>query len=557
MNYANTYQDELLELHHRRVYHITVVGGLLMMLSAILDYLVVPALFQEFIGYRLTIVGFSIVLLFLNYLDTEQRHATMIGFTEYLFIAAILLFLIYRTGGTTSPYYVGLILTMTIYSTLAPLTAIQSMFSCFFVVFCYAITLQIGQDSFSYSLDIFSNLFFMICFVLIIATQSWTDTTGRKNEYQLRIQEDQANKELSRHVVILEDEVAKRTVEQAATEERYRLLFDQIADDVVVLTPEGTILQSNESFDTNYLPAESNNSPSFFEIVRQSDQKVLKNVFTNIITSGLPVQACKLSLVRNDSSTCDTEINLSLITRNQTDLGILLVIRDISTRIHLEERLRVSLNLKKHTESAAIMALSKLSEYRDVTPGKHLERIREYSKILAIQLARHQDFIKIIDPDFIQDIYHAAILHDIGKVSIPDQLLGNTTPVTDEEKEIIRRHTIAGGDVIKEMEEESQQNSFLTMAKDIAYFHHERWDGNGYPSGLREENIPLSARILALADSYEEMTTSCHDNIPSSHEIAAKAIINNSEFHFDSRIVEAFFLRQEEFKLIRTKFAET
>jgi PAS domain S-box-containing protein len=395
----------------------------------------------------------------------------------------------------------------------------------------------------------------VICFVFIIATQSWAESKAREKEFQLRQQELEANDKLSGHVAILEEEVKKRTLIQAATEERYRLLFDQIADDVAVLTEDSTILECNRTFKANYLSDDVDKETSFFQIVTFHDRETLKNLINNTLITGKHVRSCPLSLIKSDGSTCETEINISLVARNKEELGILLVIRDISTRQLLEKRLFSSLKLKKQTENAAIMSLAKLSEYRDVTPKNHLERIREYCRVLAIQLSRQKDFIKTISSDFIQDIYHAAVLHDIGKVSIPDALWDKRHSLTALEEAKIRSHTRVGGDVIKKMEEAGQENSFLSMAKDIAYFHHERWDGNGFPYGLKVDEIPLAARIMAVADTYEELTAACKAQDPICHEKATEVIMKSIGLEFDPRIAEALFLRQEEFKLIRKKFA--
>lgn len=550
-----TYKKELRDLHHRRVYLITLVGGILTILFGILDYIIIPERFSEVFDYRIAVAVLSIVLLIFNYLDKRQKNAALIGFTEYLLVSFVFLLIIYHMGGD-SPYYVGIIVAMTIYSTLAPLTAIQTILSGLFIVLCYAISIQLSISSQAgFSPEIFNNLFFMICFVFIIATQSWAESNARENEFQLRQQELEANRKLSHHVDILEEEVKKRTLLQAATEERYRLLFEQIADDVVVLADDAEIIHYNHTFEENYLSSNVVEVASFYQIVTSQDRKTLKNLLNNVLATEKPVRSCTLSLIKSDGSTCETEINISLVARNNEKPGILLVIRDISTRQHLEKRLFSSLELKKQTENAAIMSLAKLSEFRDVTPKNHLERIREFCRILAIQLSRQKDFIKTISPFFIQDIYHAAILHDIGKVSIPDALWDKRHSLTALEEAKIRSHTIVGGDVIKKMEESGQENSFLSMAKDIAYFHHERWDGNGFPHGLKEDEIPLAARIMAVADTYEELTTACKAQDKTCHEKATEVIMKSSGLEFDPRVVEALFLRQEEFKLIRKKFA--
>lgn len=550
-----TYQEELRDLHHRRVYHITLIGGLLTILFAILDYIIIPEHFSDFLDYRIAVAVLSIVLLIFNYLDKRQKNSVLIGFTEYLLISFVFLLIIYHLGGD-SPYYVGMIVAMTIYSTLAPLTAVQTILSGLFMVLCYGISIQLSNSSqTAFSPEVFNNLFFMICFVFIIATQSWAESNARENEFQLRQQELEANEKLSHHVAILEEEVKKRTILQAATEERYRLLFEQIADDVVVLTDDAEIIHYNHSFEEHYLSGTVAKVTSFYQIVTFQDRKTIKNLLNNVQATERPVRSCTLSLIKSDGSTCQTELNISLVARNMENPGILLVIRDISTRQHLEKRLFSSLKLKKQTENAAIMSLAKLSEFRDVTPKNHLERIREFCRVLAIQLSRQKDFIKAISPDFIQDIYHAAILHDIGKVSIPDALWDKRHSLTALEEAKIRSHTIVGGDVIKKMEESGQENSFLSMAKDIAYFHHERWDGNGFPYGLKEDEIPLAARILAVADAYEELTSACAAQDQTCHEKATEVIMKSIGLEFDPRVVEALFLRQEEFKLIRKKFA--
>lgn len=557
MTTIKTYREELQELYHRRIYHITLTGGCLMILFGLLDYLVVPDLFNQFASYRVAVAVCSLALLITNYYDKKKKYAPLIGFTEYVLIALILVIMIYQMGGVASPYYVGLLVAIAIYATLAPLTAMQTLLCGLFIIVCYGVSVQ-SQSSqwFSVSLELFNNLFFMTCFIFIIATQSFTDTVARKREYRLRRQEQNANEELARHSIILEQEVEKRTLEREATEKRYRLLFNQIGDDVVFLNKRGEVLECNESFENNYNGHGGKKSP-LQDIVLPEDHQLLNNLLHNILSYGKPVQGAKFSLKKTNGSICEVEANLSLVTRNHGKRGVLLIMRDLTMRKHLENKLVTSLKLKKQTESAAIMALAKLSEYREFTPEKHLERIREYCQILASQLSGHKEFESEIKENYIQDIYHASILHDIGKVAIPDALLQKTGPLTSLETETIRKHTLLGGDVLQEMEKESQKNSFLPMAKDIAYFHHERWDGTGYPKGLRKNEIPLAARIMALVDLYEELTTVSGTGRQQSHEDAVESIINNSNLSLDPRVVEAFFLCQEEFRKIYVKYTTT
>jgi PAS domain S-box-containing protein len=396
----------------------------------------------------------------------------------------------------------------------------------------------------------------LICFVLIIATQSWVDTKAHKREYQLRREENKAADELADHAVTLEEEVLKRSKEQAASEERYHRLFDQIADDVVVIDQNGKILKSNSNFENHYADKDAATELSFFDITLERQQKNIKKTIAEMVSEQKPLSAYQLCLIKNDKTVIDAEINGNLLIRNEVVVGLLLIIRDISTRKILEEKLIESLERKKKTETAAILALAKLSEFKDVMADNHLERIREYCKILVAELSNYTGLQEVINSTYKDDIYVACILHDIGKVAIPDNLLGQKTSLQDQELDQIRKHTIIGGDIIKEMEKESEGSGFLSMAKHIAYFHHERWDGKGYPYGLTGREIPLAARIMAVADTYEEMTvgTGEYDEMVT-HEDAVVYIENNKGLQFDPIIVEALLARQQEYNAVRQKFS--
>lgn len=551
-----SYHEELQNLHHRRVYYILLAGAGLLLLFSLLDKVIAPAYFNEFLLCRLFAVFIGITLLIFNYKDTEKKYPLVTGFIGYLCVTIVILAMVYRMGGASSPYYVGLILAMTIHATFAPLTTGQTLNSGFLLICFYGITILFSQPlTQALPLELFANLFFMVCFVLIIATQSWADTKGRKAEHSLRLLEDEAAEQLTRQAAVLEAEVEKRSKEQTALEERYRLLFDQIADDVILINLDGEILQANHNFDEHYTKGDSSDGLTLYDIATQKHHSEIRAILYDTVSKGQPINNARIHLMRKDATIAEAEMNGNLLLREQGHAGILLVIRDISTRKQMERRLIQSLEVKKRTETAAILALAKLSEFRDVSSGHHLERIREYCKILATELAKTGELSDVITPTYIEDIYHASILHDIGKVATPDKLLHRITPLQEHEVDIIRRHTIIGGDVIREMEDESQGSGFLDMAKYIAYFHHERWDGRGYPYGLRRREIPLAARIMALADFYEEMTAVTPDNPEVlNHEHVKEAIIKEVGLHFDPMVVEAFMNRYEEFDAVRSKF---
>jgi PAS domain S-box-containing protein len=521
------------------------------------DLVIAPEYFIEFFIYRIVVAVVGVMLLIANYYDRSHKHALLLGFVGYICCSLAIVTMIHRMGGVASPYYVGLIITITIYSTLAPLTLAQTLGSGFILISFYFITIFFTHSwPPPYPIEFFTKLFFLTCFVLIIATQSWVDTKAHKREYQLRREENKAADELAGHAVILEEEVLKRSKEQAASEERYHRLFDQIADDVVVIDQNGKILKSNSSFENHYADKDAATELSFFDITLERQKNNIKKTIAEMVADQKPLSAYQLCLIKNDKTVIDAEINGNLLIRNEVVVGLLLIVRDISTRKILAEKLIQSLERKKKTETAAILALAKLSEFKDVMADNHLERIREYCKILVAELSNYTGLQEVINSTYKDDIYVACILHDIGKVAIPDHLLGQKTSLQDQELDQIRKHTIIGGDIIKEMEKESEGSGFLSMAKHIAYFHHERWDGKGYPYGLTGREIPLAARIMAVADTYEEMTvgTGEYDDMVT-HEDAVVYIENSKGRQFDPIIVEAFLARQQEYNAVRQKFS--
>ena len=223
----------------------------------------------------------------------------------------------------------------------------------------------------------------------------------------------------------------------------------------------------------------------------------------------------------------------------------------INKRKQAERDLLDSYRKLQNARMATILGLAKLAEYRDEGTGTHLERIREYAKIIAQELAKNIKYRNVITPDYIEDIYQSAILHDIGKVGIPDAVLLKPDKLTDKEFEIIKRHTILGGDAIKAIENRIEGRSFLEMGKEIAYNHHEKWDGSGYPAGLKGDEIPLSARIVALADVYDALTTERFYKRGYTHEKSSQIIIDLKAVHFDPAIVDVFLQLEDEFTRIR------
>jgi putative two-component system response regulator len=233
------------------------------------------------------------------------------------------------------------------------------------------------------------------------------------------------------------------------------------------------------------------------------------------------------------------------------------VLRDKADWLETEVRNR-TLDLKKIKE-AAIVALASLAETRDNETGNHIRRTQNYVRALAEQLSTHPDFAEVLDEETIQLLYQSAPLHDIGKVGIPDAILLKPGKHTHEEFEIMKSHATLGAEAIVVAEEvlEDSEKSFLRFAREIAQTHHEKWDGSGYPNGLKGEEIPLSGRLMAVADVYDALISKRVYKPAFPHEKAMAIIREGSGAHFDARIVEALDAIEERFIEIATEFADS
>lgn len=208
------------------------------------------------------------------------------------------------------------------------------------------------------------------------------------------------------------------------------------------------------------------------------------------------------------------------------------------------------------TRDVTILALAGLAEKRDPETGFHLERTRHYVRILAERLTTHPRFAPFLTAQAIDRLFKSAPLHDIGKVGVPDAILLKPDKLTPEEFEAIKQHTTYGGDALRAADEKLGFDSFLSMGKEIAYYHHERWDGQGYPFGLSGEDIPWPARLMAVADVYDALTSRRPYKEPWPHEQARDEIARLRGDHLDPDVVDAFLAAQESFQHVAREFDE-
>lgn len=209
-------------------------------------------------------------------------------------------------------------------------------------------------------------------------------------------------------------------------------------------------------------------------------------------------------------------------------------------------------------QDVTILAMASLAETRDNETGNHIRRTQHYVRVLARHLQSHPRFAGRLTDAYIDTLYKSAPLHDIGKVGIPDCILLKPGRFTPEEFEIMKTHTTLGRDAILHAEKQlGMEVDFLACAKEIAYSHQEKWDGSGYPQGLAGEAIPLSARLMALADVYDALISRRVYKEAMSHAEATGIITAGRGSHFDPDVVDAFLAIQAEFQAIASRYADS
>ena len=248
-------------------------------------------------------------------------------------------------------------------------------------------------------------------------------------------------------------------------------------------------------------------------------------------------------------------------------LGVLIDVTEyVEANAQLQENLtyQQSINRKlssaasvlRKTQATAMKSLAKLAEYRDKETGGHLQRICEYMRLVTAQIQEHQPYSFQVASGYPHDIYLSGMLHDIGKVGVPDQILLKPGPLDETEWTVMKRHTEWGHSILTQADHELGEQSFLTLASRIARNHHEWWDGSGYPDGLRGEAIPLSARVGAVADVYDALTSRRPYKEAWTHDQAVEEIRGLSARQFDPVIVDIFTRLEDQFRDVRTQFPD-
>jgi PAS domain S-box-containing protein len=351
----------------------------------------------------------------------------------------------------------------------------------------------------------------------------------------------------------------RKKVEQALkeSEEKYRTILESMEEGYYEVDFDSNFTFVNDSMGSilGYPKAEML-AVNYRDFMDEKNARIVTDNFATCRRTGKSVKAFDCEFNKDDM-VLFIEASVSLLKDSKdTPIGFRGIIRDRTEKKKLEMNLIESYKNLQEARVATILGLAKLAEYRDEGTGTHLERIREYAKLLAQEMGKIPELADYITPEYIDDIFQSSILHDIGKVGIPDVILLKPGRLTAEEFEVIKRHATLGGDAIQAIQSRIKESSFLLMGKEIAYHHHEKWDGSGYPRGLKGDGIPLSARIVALADVYDALTTKRFYKEAYSHEKSKQIILNLKDSHFDPQVVEAFVKLENAFNRVRKEKLE-
>ncbi len=248
-----------------------------------------------------------------------------------------------------------------------------------------------------------------------------------------------------------------------------------------------------------------------------------------------------------------------IISGNSLAVSALLMVSSsiIIERLHLTlDQLNSNIKELELTQYATMEIMATLAEFRDTETGDHILRTQSYVLVIANHLSLYPHYYTLLTPEYIKCLGKSATLHDIGKIGVPDNILLKQGKLTSKEFEIMKKHTIYGRDALLNSQKRFGDNYFLALAAEIAYTHQERWDGSGYPEALRDTQIPLSGRIMAVADVYDALMSTRPYKKAFSHEEAINYLEKNSGILFDPEIIELLPKIGAEFKAINSTFMD-
>lgn len=335
----------------------------------------------------------------------------------------------------------------------------------------------------------------------------------------------------------------------------FKDIFQSLTDAIVITDSEGKIVSANSALYplTGYEEEEIRNKTPGILLGKEAGDILFNQIFSLVKKKGS--WDGNLTNKKKNGELWESLVNVISI-KDEKDLTFAYAwqMKDITELKNAQDQIVKYFHKMAQAQEAIIFGMAKLAEYRDMDTGYHLERIRSYCKFLAEKLADHPDFKDQIDEKFIENIFRTAPLHDIGKVGISDLILQKKGKLTAQEFEKIKLHTVIGYHTLHSIKHQFGEMDFLQMGIDIAYCHHEKWDGSGYPRGLKGEEIPLAARILTIADVYDALTNKRVYKPAYSHQHSLKIMQETAPSSFDPRIFKVFMDHEHEIYKIRVNY---
>lgn len=551
---AKDFTAELDTLFLERSIPVYWLGILFFIFFSILDLLIHREYFFLFFTYRLSLAGFLLLCLGVLHFPTFRKYARQLMVVALIGASVTIGLMIIDLGGFVSGYYIGIVLVVAFVFSVLPMTTAQVVGLGLIMYLVYlGILLAAGFPVRKGDITfLINNSYFYFTLFIIVAVKSYDDMRIRKTIWEGRTKVRRLKEELSTYAGDLENVVRHRLEQIKDLEFRYSELYENIQDMVTVVDVEGKMrLFNRRCAEVFALRQDPVRKPSFFDLIAPEQRKELSDQLLQQFIHLRPFLGLELRVLTAEGDVWTVEMSGNWVNIDADTPGCQLVLRNITHRKEMEQQMLESSRLVDKSRRAAILGLAKLAEYRDWDTGAHLERIREYTGVLTKVLARKTGMRHLITPSFLEDITLSSVLHDIGKVGIPDAILLKPERLNETEFEEMKMHCVYGRDALAEAERVAGDVSFLSMGQDIALFHHEKWDGTGYPMGLSRGEIPLAARIVALADVYDALTSKRCYKRALSHEQATEIIRRNRGKQFDPDVVDAFLEQEEKFKQIR------
>jgi len=281
-----------------------------------------------------------------------------------------------------------------------------------------------------------------------------------------------------------------------------------------------------------------------FHLKVSNGYEIITKLKTNSGTAGIPIL---FITEQNDRESALKGIELGADDFIATPFAPEILVSRVNTFLELYEY-RSRSAMIEHFQDAIAVSFAELVEYRDETTGGHIKNTTLYFKILLDEVVKHKEYQKVLPPEDVKELLRSAPLHDIGKIGITDDILRKSSTLDTHEFEYMKTHTILGEATFDKIIAETGGTRFLYLAKDLAFCHHERWDGTGYPRGLKGEEIPLHARILTIADVYDALTSKRSYKEAFSHEKAKEIIIEGKGSFFDPNLIPIFIESSDRLK---------